>query len=79
MNTNPAMPACEALAADPARYMFKHQLADLVEAPSYDEKFRMVCRMGGYLSALLESDVITCEEYRAIRKEVHDFVWGPAQ
>ncbi|WP_313401719.1 hypothetical protein [Stenotrophomonas sp.] len=78
MSTHP-MPACEALAADPARYMFKQQLAELVEARDYDEKFRMVCRLGGYLSALLEGDVITCEEHKALREEMHEFVWGAAQ
>jgi len=78
MSTHP-MPACEALAADPARYMFKQQLAELVEARDYDEKFRMICRLGGYLIALLECDVITCEEHKAMREEMHEFVWGPAQ
>lgn len=73
------MPACEALAADPARYMFKQQLAELVEARDYDEKFRMICRLGGYLSALLETDVITCEEHKALREEMQEFVWGAAQ
>ncbi len=78
MSTHP-MPACEALAADPARYMFKHQLYELVEARDYDEKFRMICRLGGYLSALLETDVITCEEHKALREEMQEFVWGAAQ
>lgn len=78
MSTHP-MPACEALATDPARYMFKQHLADLVAACDYDEKFRMVCRLGGYLIALLECDVITCEEHKAMREEMHEFVWGPAQ
>jgi len=73
------MPACEALAADPMRYMFKQQLAELVESRDYDEKFRMVCRLGGYLCALLESDVITIEVHRVLNSEIQAFVWGPAQ
>jgi len=77
MSTQPAMPACEALAADPARYMFKQLLSELKEADHYDEKYRMVTRIGGYLAALLECDVITVEQFRALRSETHVFVWGP--
>jgi len=79
MSTHPAMPACEALAADPERYMFKHMLSDLMEADHYDDKYRMVTRIGGYLAALLECDVITCEQSKALRKETHVFMWGPDQ
>jgi len=71
------MPACEAFAADPARYIFKQMLGDLKEADLYEEKSRMVTRIGGYLSALLECDVITVEQSRALRREIHTFVWGP--
>lgn len=78
MNTQP-MPACEALAADPARYMFKGHLDLLKSAESYDERYREAIRLGGYLSALLECDVVTCEAHRALQGEIHAFVWGPAQ
>ena len=71
------MPACEALAADPARYIFKQLLSALKEAVLYDEKYRMVTRIGGYLSALLECDVITVEQSQALRSETHVFMWGP--
>lgn len=73
------MPACEALAADPARYIFKQLLSDLKEADLYDEKHRMVTRIGGYLAALMECDVITVEQSQALRSETHTFVWGPDQ
>lgn len=76
MNTQP-MPACEALAADPARYIFKGYLAELTEAANYEERYRACCRLGGYLGALLECDVITREEYRAMCAETQNFVWGP--
>jgi len=72
------MPACEALAADPARYIFKQLLKDLKEADLYDEKYRMVTRIGGYLAALMECDVITVEQSRALRNETSVFMWGPA-
>lgn len=78
MSTQP-MPACEALAADPARYMFKQQLDELVQADAYDEKYRAAVRLGGYLCALLESDVITIEAHRALNSEIQAFVWGAAQ
>ncbi|WP_312669002.1 hypothetical protein [Stutzerimonas nitrititolerans] len=71
------MPACEALAADPARYIFKQLLSDLKEAVLYDEKHHMVTRIGGYLAALMECDVITVEQSRALRNETRTFVWGP--
>lgn len=77
MSTNPAMPACEALAADPARYIFKQLLTDLKEADLYEEKSCRVTRIGGYLAALLECDVITVEQSQALRNETHVFVWGP--
>lgn len=77
MSTNPAMPACEALAADPERYMFKQMLSDLKEADHNDEKYRMVTRIGGYLAALLECDVITVGQWQALSSETHAFVWGP--
>lgn len=75
MSTQP-MPACEALAADPDRYMFKQQLVDLTNAGDYDEKLRAAGRLGGYLSALLECGVITCEDHRALTGEIQAFVWG---
>lgn len=78
MSTHP-MPACEALAVDPARYVFKRYLADLTEAADYEVKYRECCRLGGYLAALLECDVITCEEHRAMREEMQNFVWWPVQ
>jgi len=71
------MPACEALAADPERYMFKRMLSDLKEADHNDEKYRMVTRIGGYLAALLECDVITVEQSQALRSETYVFMWGP--
>ncbi|WP_313103756.1 hypothetical protein [Stutzerimonas nitrititolerans] len=71
------MPACEALAADPARYIFKQLLSDLKEADLYDEKHRMVTRIGGYLAALMECDVITVEQSRVLRNETRVFMWGP--
>lgn len=76
---NRAMPACEALAADPARYIFKQLLTDLKEADLYEEKICRVNRIGGYLAALLECDVITVEQSQALRSETHTFVWGPDQ
>ncbi len=76
---NRAMPTCEALAADPARYIFKQLLTDLKEADLYEEKSRLVTRIGGYLAALLECDVITVEQSQALRSETHTFVWGPDQ
>lgn len=78
MNTHP-MPACEALAADPARYMFKGQLDQLKAAKSYEDRYQEAIRLGGFVCALLECDVITIEEHRALRDEMHEFVWGPAQ
>lgn len=78
MSTHP-MPACEALAADPARYMFKDFLNELKGTDRYEDKYRTAVRMGGYLGALLECDVITIEQSQVLRDEIHAFVWGPAQ
>lgn len=76
MSTQP-MPACEALAADPARYMFKAYLAELKAARIYEDRISTMHRLGGYLCALLEAAVISCEEHKALREEMQDFVWGP--
>lgn len=78
MSTQP-MPACEALAADPARYMLKAYLGDLMKASLYEEKSHLATRMYGYLSGLLECEAIEREQYRAMTQEIQDFVWGAAQ
>ncbi|KJS28387.1 MAG: hypothetical protein VR76_07650 [Pseudomonas sp. BRH_c35] len=68
---------CEALAADPARLIFKGHLLQLKAAPDYDRQFNEAIRIGGYLSGLLECDAITCTTHRALLQEIQAFVWGP--
>ncbi len=67
---------CEALAADPARYVFKLHLGHLKAATSYDSQHLEIVRLGGYLSCLLECDVIPSSTHGALLDELHAFVWG---
>ncbi|WIX04477.1 hypothetical protein QK899_08705 [Pseudomonas sp. AR5] len=78
MSTHP-MPACEALAADPARYMFRRLLQQLRAARNYDEQRAESLVLLGYLSCALEVDLIDCETHRLVGAEIKAFVWGPAQ
>lgn len=75
MSTHP-MPACEALAADPARHIFKLHLQRLVLSPSYELRLHEGIRMAGYLSALQESALITEAQLEVVNDEIHAFVWG---
>lgn len=73
------MPHCEALAADPARYLFKSYLRELLRATSYERQNEIAGWCGGYLCALLELDVIDCDRHRALGREIRAFVWGDVQ
>lgn len=77
MSTNPAMPACEALAADPERFLFKLHLGRLVSSPSFHLKRDEAIRLDGYLSGLLEAELITGSQLEAVYAEIDAFVWGP--
>ncbi len=68
---------CEALAADPARYMFKANLEWLKKAPDYHDQQLQVNRLQGHLTGLLEAGAITRQAYEATYAEAHAFVWGP--
>lgn len=71
------MPVCEALAADPARYMFKANLEWLKKAPDYHEQHLQVSRLHGHLAGLLEAGAISPQAYEAAHAEAHAFVWEP--
>ena len=75
MSTQP-MPACEALAADPARFLFKLHLGQMVSSPSYQLKRDEAIRLNGYLSGLLEAELITGSQLEAVHAEIDAFVWG---
>lgn len=77
MSTQPAMPACGALAADPARFLFKLHLGRLVSSPSFQLKRDEAIRLSGYLSGLLEAQLITGSQLEAVSDEIDAFVWGP--
>lgn len=72
-----SLPLCEALAADPAHYMFKTHLEWLKNAPDYQDKRLRVERLQGHLVGLLEAGAITVQVYEAAYAEAHAFVWGP--
>jgi len=78
MSTQP-MPACEALAADPARYMFRQMLHQLRAAQDYDQQRCESLVIVGYLSCALEVELIDCETHRLVGAEIRAFVWGAAQ
>ena len=75
MSTQPTMPACEALAADPARYMFKEMLRSLRAAEDYEQRYSATIRIFGYLAALLEADLIDTDRFVAIHDELHARTW----
>ena len=77
MITVPKMPACEALAANPARFLFKLHLARLVSSPSFQLKRDEAIRLAGYLSGLLEAQLITDAQLERVSAEIDAFVWGP--
>ncbi len=76
MSTQPTMPACEKLAADPARYLFKLHLQRLVTSPSFQLQRDEVIRLSGYLSGLLENALITEAQLDAVSDEIDAFAWG---
>jgi len=76
MSTQP-MPACEALAADPARPLFKLHLARLRAMESQVMRTHECIRINGYLSGLLEAGVISGEQIDAVNEEIGGFTWGP--
>jgi len=78
MSTQP-MPACEALAADPARFLFKLHLGRLVSSSSYQLKRDEAIRLSGYLSGLLEAQLITDSQLEAVSAEIDAFTWGTDQ
>jgi|GEM_PF-489170 len=77
MITAPKMPACEALAADPGRYMFKANLDSLKKAAAYEDQHLLVTRLHGHLTGLLEAGAISSQTHAAAHAESHAFVWGP--
>ncbi len=77
MSTLPTMPACQALAADPARYLFKLHLQRLVTSPSFRLQRDEAIRLAGYLSGLLENALITEAQLDAVSDEIDAFAWGP--
>lgn len=72
-----SMPICEALAADPDRYMFKAMLRDLLTATTYEEKRTEALYLHGYLNCAAETNLLTHEQYRQLWNEIHGYVWGP--
>ena len=77
MSTQPAMPTCEALAADPARFLFKMHLGRLVSSHSFQLRRDEAIRLYGYLSGLLEAQLITDSQLEAVSDEIDAFTWGP--
>jgi len=73
------MPLCEDLAANPARYLFRLHLQNLKAAPGYDQQRREAVMIYGYLSCLLEHDLVSQQQHSALFDEIHAFVWGPYQ
>ena len=71
------MQACETLATDPARHIFKLHLQRLIASPSYELRLHEGIRLAGYLSALQESALISDTQLDAVSDEIHAFVWGP--
>lgn len=76
MSTQP-MPACEALAADPARHIFKLHLARLKTMESQTLRAHECIRIHGYLSGLMEAGLLTDDQLDAVSGEIGDFTWGP--
>ncbi|WP_415844681.1 hypothetical protein ACMYUJ_17290 [Stutzerimonas zhaodongensis] len=72
-----SIPICEALAADPARYMFQANLEWLKKATDYPEQHLQVNRLQGHLVGLFEAGAITFQTFEAAYAESHAFVWGP--
>ncbi|QGZ31466.1 hypothetical protein [Stutzerimonas stutzeri] len=70
---------CEALANDPARYIFKMHLGSLKAATTYETQRSDAMRLTRHLGGLLECDVISCETHNALLDELHAFVWGEAR
>lgn len=77
MITQPTMPACQALAADPARFLFKLHLQRLVTSTSAKLQRHEAIRLSGYLSGLLENELITEAQLDAVSDEIYAFAWGP--
>ncbi len=77
MSTQPTMPACEALAGHPARFIFKLHLQRLVTSPSFQLRRDEAIRLAGYLSGLLENELITEAQLDAVSAEIDAFAWGP--
>lgn len=69
-------PVCDAIAADPARYLFQGGLQALLAATDFAEKDHYGKRLAGHLDGLLEAEIISREQFRAAADEINAFVWG---
>jgi hypothetical protein len=73
-----AMPLCNALAADPARFQFANKLQRLLHADDYEEKLRLRIRIGGMIAAYMETGIVTMELAEQLDHELNSLVWGPS-
>lgn len=73
---NQPMPTCEAIAANPAHYIFKATLERLTQARRYQDQHLEVNRLHGHLDGLLEAKAITELQWWDAAAETRAFVWG---
>lgn len=71
-----ALPLCCQFSADPARYLFRGWLNDILMQPSLEPLSDGVGRLKGMLAAYMEVDVISADQYRAMANELHAFAYG---
>lgn len=74
----PLLPQCSALAAQVDRHMFATWLTTLTIEQPLDARQADVQRLKGMLTAYLEMDLISCDQYRAMANELHAFAFGAA-
>ncbi|PKG93624.1 hypothetical protein CXF92_12645 [Pseudomonas sp. Choline-3u-10] len=68
-------PICDAIAADPARYLFKTGLQALLAASGFAERDHYGKRLAGHLDGLMEAEIISREQFRVAANEINAFVW----
>ncbi len=70
------LPLCSQLAAQSGRYLFASKFISLIDANSQDGRQMSAARLAGMLTAYLETDVISADQYRAMANELHTFAFG---
>lgn len=74
-SNHPALPLCSQFAASPARYLFAGWRNEILQQ-SLEHRSDIAQRLKGMLSAYMEMDVISADQYRAMTDELTDFAFG---